>query len=144
MREIAKARPTDRAALFRETSNAMGGVLPIIVEKDFWVCWALDHLFSEFPHRLIFKGGTSLSKVFGLIERFSEDIDLAFDRRELGFVDDRDPEQADISATQRRNRFTQEPGRDQPVLVERSRPIEQDQIEIARQGPVLEAVVEQD
>lgn len=82
----------------------MGGVLPVIVEKDFWVCWALDHLFADFPHRLIFKGGTSLSKVFGLIERFSEDIDLAFDRRELGFVDDRDPEKPDLSATQRRRR----------------------------------------
>ncbi|MDA3814346.1 MAG: nucleotidyl transferase AbiEii/AbiGii toxin family protein [Candidatus Cloacimonetes bacterium] len=49
-----------------------------IVEKDFWVVWTLDKLFSEekLSKILMFKGGTSLSKIFGLIERFSEDIDL--------------------------------------------------------------------
>ena len=73
MRDIAKARAADRAALFRETSAAMGGVLPVIIEKDFWVCWALDHLFSDFPHRLIFKGGTSLSKAFGLMSHLARD-----------------------------------------------------------------------
>lgn len=51
---------------------------PVIVEKDFWVSWLLGLLFAEpglAPH-LVFKGGTSLSKVFGVIDRFSEDIDL--------------------------------------------------------------------
>jgi hypothetical protein len=54
---------------------------PAIVEKDFWVTWTLDKLFShaELSRILMFKGGTSLSKVFGLIERFSEDIDLILD-----------------------------------------------------------------
>ena len=48
------------------------------MEKDFWVCWLLGILFeSEFAGNLVFKGGTSLSKVFGVIERFSEDIDLS-------------------------------------------------------------------
>ncbi len=48
-----------------------------IVEKDFWVCWVLKNLFeSPLKEKLIFKGGTSLSKVYGIIERFSEDIDL--------------------------------------------------------------------
>jgi Nucleotidyl transferase AbiEii toxin, Type IV TA system len=50
----------------------------IILEKDFWVSWLLGLLFSlpkTAPH-LVFKGGTSLSKVFGVIDRFSEDIDL--------------------------------------------------------------------
>jgi hypothetical protein len=47
------------------------------IEKDFWVCWTLDALFNELDAggpRLLFKGGTSLSKGYGLIERFSEDI----------------------------------------------------------------------
>ncbi|MBS0656380.1 MAG: nucleotidyl transferase AbiEii/AbiGii toxin family protein [Verrucomicrobia bacterium] len=48
------------------------------MEKDFWVCWLLSILFeSEFAESLVFKGGTSLSKVFGVIDRFSEDIDLS-------------------------------------------------------------------
>ena len=49
------------------------------IEKDFWVCWVLDVLFNgmgEGHPRLLFKGGTSLSKSFGLIDRFSEDIDI--------------------------------------------------------------------
>ena len=53
-------------------------VSPIVFEKDFWVCWLLAVLFrSEFADHLVFKGGTSLSKVFRAIERFSEDIDLS-------------------------------------------------------------------
>ena len=51
----------------------------MIIEKDFWVCWLLGMLFSQptlAPH-LVFKGGTSLSKVFGAIDRFSEDVDLS-------------------------------------------------------------------
>jgi predicted nucleotidyltransferase component of viral defense system len=51
---------------------------PAVVEKDFWVTWVLDRLFQqpELARLLMFKGGTSLSKVYRLIERFSEDIDL--------------------------------------------------------------------
>lgn len=60
---------------------------PAIVEKDFWVCWTLRYLFNEsrFRSHFAFKGGTSLSKGFGLIERFSEDIDLILDWRMLGY-----------------------------------------------------------
>lgn len=57
------------------------------VEKDFWVCWTLDALFHRLPAggpRLLFKGGTSLSKAFGLISRFSEDIDVTVFRGDLG------------------------------------------------------------
>lgn len=57
------------------------------VEKDFWVCWTLDALFNRLPAggpRLLFKGGTSLSKAFGLISRFSEDIDVTVFRDDLG------------------------------------------------------------
>jgi hypothetical protein len=57
------------------------------VEKDFWVCWTLDALFNgtdgDAP-RLLFKGGTSLSKAYGLISRFSEDIDITIFRDDLG------------------------------------------------------------
>jgi len=57
------------------------------IEKDFWVCWTLDALFHGLPDagpRLLFKGGTSLSKGFGLISRFSEDIDVTVFRDDLG------------------------------------------------------------
>jgi hypothetical protein len=57
------------------------------VEKDFWVCWTLDALFNGLEPggpRLLFKGGTSLSKGFGLISRFSEDIDITVFREDLG------------------------------------------------------------
>jgi predicted nucleotidyltransferase component of viral defense system len=54
------------------------GILPAVVEKDVWVCSTLDALFSIPDRRpMVFKGGTSLSKVFNLIERFSEDIDIS-------------------------------------------------------------------
>ena len=49
-----------------------------IIEKDFWVCWLLEKLF-ELPLKMAFKGGTSLSKVFNLIKRFSEDVDITID-----------------------------------------------------------------
>jgi Nucleotidyl transferase AbiEii toxin, Type IV TA system len=55
-----------------------------LLEKDIWVVWAIDGLFSsEFGKRLVFKGGTSLSKAYGVIGRFSEDIDVTYDVREL-------------------------------------------------------------
>ncbi len=78
------------------------GLLPLLIEKDFWVCWTLARLFAlpEFRGHLLFKGGTSLSKVYGLIQRFSEDIDLSLSRSAIG-VDLADPEQA-ASNTQRK------------------------------------------
>lgn len=63
------------------------GINRAIVEKDFWVCITLDYLFhySKWKNALAFKGGTCLSKVYHLIERFSEDIDLILDWRVLGY-----------------------------------------------------------
>ena len=63
-----------------ETSARMG-TTAAIVEKDFWVCWVLEKIFTSenLKHKLLFKGGTSLSKVYNVIERFSEDIDLILD-----------------------------------------------------------------
>lgn len=53
-------------------------------EKDVWVVWALSTLFgSDLGHHLVFKGGTSLSKAYGVIRRFSEDVDLTFDIRAI-------------------------------------------------------------
>ena len=62
---------------------------PQAVEKDLWVTTILQIVFSlPFADSLVFKGGTSLSKVFGKIERFSEDIDLAIDRTYFGLEED--------------------------------------------------------
>ena len=62
---------------------------PQAVEKDLWVTTILQIVFSlPFADSLVFKGGTSLSKVFGKIERFSEDIDLAIDRTYFGLEGD--------------------------------------------------------
>lgn len=74
---VAKMSGSDRNDLFSETA-ARKGMTPAVVEKDFWVTWTLGKIFSnsELNSILKFKGGTSLSKVYGLIERFSEDIDL--------------------------------------------------------------------
>lgn len=70
--------PPDERRLYVEQAAIRRNVSPVILEKDFWVCWMLGVLFqSEFAESLVFKGGTSLSKVFGIIQRFSEDIDLS-------------------------------------------------------------------
>jgi len=90
--QVAKYSSNDRAALFGETAARMGFASPVIPEKDFWVCFILRRLFTlEFKPSILFKGGTSLSKAFELIERFSEDIDLTLNRFDLGFGGKRDP-----------------------------------------------------
>ena len=84
-RQVIAASPGDRLDLFLTTANRLG--TPVgNVEKDFWVCWTLNALYHERPAggpRLLFKGGTSLSKAYGLIERFSEDIDVTVFRDDL-------------------------------------------------------------
>lgn len=77
MDKIAVLPRKDREDIFRETA-AHYGMSASVAEKDFWVCWTLRRLFScpEIAPHIIFKGGTCLAKVFKLIERFSEDIDL--------------------------------------------------------------------
>lgn len=86
MKEVAKLPANDRRALFTNTANQTGLTVAII-EKDFWVCWVLDYLFNrnKWKSQLAFKGGTSLSKAYQLIERFSEDVDLILDWRTLGY-----------------------------------------------------------
>jgi len=86
MYSIARLRVKDRKALIGNTA-AIAGLHAAIVEKDFWVCIMLDYLFHKSPWycHLAFKGGTSLSKAYQVIERFSEDIDLILDWRLLGY-----------------------------------------------------------
>lgn len=84
--EIICASPENRRDLFLRSSQRLGATLQNI-EKDFWVCWTLDVLFNGLPSetpRLLFKGGTSLSKAYALISRFSEDIDITVFRGDLG------------------------------------------------------------
>lgn len=84
MNKVAHLPDKDRSELFSEAA-AKKSTKPAIIEKDFWVTWVLDCLFQEpeLSKLLMFKGGTSLSKVYQLIERFSEDIDLVLDWRGL-------------------------------------------------------------
>jgi hypothetical protein len=85
MHELLKLTPQDRRFLFQITAKSMA-VDPLVIEKDFWVVVVLQALFqNEAPASFVFKGGTSLSKAFSLIERFSEDIDITIDRKSLGF-----------------------------------------------------------
>lgn len=76
---------SDERRLYIEQAAIQRNVSPVVMEKDFFVCWLLRILFeSEFANSLVFKGGTSLSKVFGVINRFSEDIDLSLSPTFLG------------------------------------------------------------
>jgi len=83
---VLAASERERRDLFLATANRLG-TAEQNVEKDFWVCWTLDALFNDLAAggpRLLFKGGTSLSKGYGLIERFSEDIDITVFRDDIG------------------------------------------------------------
>ena len=86
------ALPEERRRLICEQAGAQTGLFDSSVEKDFWVCWTLEKLFNlpEIGSMLTFKGGTSLSKGWKLIERFSEDIDIVIDRSALGFAGSQD------------------------------------------------------
>ena len=94
MRKIAVIESKEREALFRNTAAKMG-ISEAVIEKDFWVCYMLDYLFHRcaWKDNLAFKGGTSLSKAYNLIKRFSEDIDLILDWRVLGYEIDEPWEQ---------------------------------------------------
>ena len=80
MDHVASLNKSQLRELFNETAIKKQ-VTPVIAEKDFWVTWVLSKIFADdyLSKILMFKGGTSLSKVFKIIERFSEDIDLILD-----------------------------------------------------------------
>ena len=106
MDKFALLPAADRAAVLQEAAARLGIDSPAIIEKDFWVCWMLGQIFTadSLPGTL-FKGGTSLSKVYGIITRFSEDVDIVLDRHTLGFEGDSDqstlPAQTDATAALR-------------------------------------------
>lgn len=72
--------PTEEQKTVIRIAEDKLGLPSNVIEKDLWVCWLLEQLF-DLPLKMAFKGGTSLSKVFGLINRFSEDVDVTFDYR---------------------------------------------------------------
>lgn len=87
MQNIFEVAITDLGDLFTQTALKMGMGLPSIIEKDYWLVKILQLLFSDenFSKNHVFKGGTSLSKCYGLIRRFSEDVDITISREHLGF-----------------------------------------------------------
>lgn len=101
MKELMSAPRNSRAQLFQEATDRSPNIHnPIIIEKDFWVCWTLDQIFSNAflsPH-ITFKGGTSLSKCYNIIDRFSEDIDLTLAKPYIGITSDNDPINASTSS----------------------------------------------
>lgn len=102
MDSVANLPANQRRELFEQTA-AQRGFHPAIAEKDFWVCWVLMKLFDskELSRQIVFKGGTSLSKVHRLVDRFSEDIDLVLNWEVLGFgKEGRDPWEELPSTTQ--------------------------------------------
>jgi hypothetical protein len=106
MLKLAGAPAQERQNIFSDIATKLG-INPTIIEKDFWVCLVLKILFVDSPikEHLVFKGGTSLSKVFKLVERFSEDIDLVLDWKVLGA--DQDLEQ-EIGSKNKQDRFNKE------------------------------------
>jgi GNAT superfamily N-acetyltransferase len=95
MNEIYLLSKDERELFFRAATDIKN--MPFeIIEKDYWVVWVLERLFSleKLKPHLTFKGGTSLSKIYGLIDRFSEDIDLSIEREFFGFGAPHDPENA--------------------------------------------------
>lgn len=89
MLDFAVSNKADRYPIFSAVSTQLG-FSQAIIEKDFWVCLVLDRMFHGSPFRngIAFKGGTSLSKCWNTIQRFSEDIDIILDWGILGYEDE--------------------------------------------------------
>lgn len=147
MDKIASLSPDKRIDLFRQTSGEMN-LHPSIVEKDFRVCWALKHIFEhpDLGKEMIFKGGTTLSKVYGVIRRFSEDIDVSISRRLLGFEGERDPAHSGLSGNQRQ-RLLDEMGETCSGYVRNTLKTKLEQnlaLIIGKSGGIWELTIEQD
>ncbi len=83
MAEFFQLSAAERLEALNMVANTFG-IPPHLLEKDIWVVWALQHLFTgPYAQHLVFKGGTSLSKAYGVIRRFSEDVDLTYDIRAI-------------------------------------------------------------
>lgn len=120
----------ERNLYCRQAAERMEAPLPAaVIEKDFWVCWTL-HLLNEIPElkgNITFKGGTSLSKAWGLIERFSEDIDIAINRKVFGQQPPHGAEDA-ASNRQRKTRLVELEDKSASFIMEVLLPILQDKI----------------
>ncbi len=92
MDRFAVLPASEKIPYFDTMANKLG-IFPELVEKDFWVCWTLKQLFSlkDIGAHITFKGGTSLSKCYNAIERFSEDVDIAIERKYLEHGKDIEP-----------------------------------------------------
>ncbi len=125
MDSVARLSSAERKDIFSETA-ANRGMTTAVVEKDFWVTWTLGKIFSNSDLNSVvkFKGGTSLSKIYGLIERFSEDIDLILNWEVLT---ENDP-QKDRSKKQQKRLIEEirEAGRD--YIAEKILPVISDEI----------------
>lgn len=78
---------TDERELFFRTAAEIMRIPFTIIEKDYWVVWMLERLFSleRLKSHLTFKGGTTLSKIYRVIDHFSEDIDLSIEKEFFGY-----------------------------------------------------------
>lgn len=86
MEKFAKKKKTEVLELYNIAAGNLG-LNNAIIEKDFWVCYLLDILFNKTPFKndIAFKGGTSISKSYNLIKRFSEDIDIILNWEKIGY-----------------------------------------------------------
>ena len=96
----------DKKEAFEETGIRQA-IPSVIVEKDFWVCWTLQRIFenTQLAPYITFKGGTSLSKAYRLIDRFSEDIDLTISRDAPHLSDTPDPMEQGITGKEHQRRI---------------------------------------
>lgn len=123
------AMTQERQRLLCEQVAGRTGLFDSSVEKDFWVAWTLRELFAlpEWGTYLTFKGGTSLSKGWKLLERFSEDIDIVIDRAPLGFEGADAPDRAP-SNKQKRKRLEALKAASQRCVREHIHPLLQDAV----------------
>lgn len=105
MDEFARRETPDRRAFIAEAASRRD-LTSTIVEKDFWVCWTLRRLMNceELTGHLMFKGGTSLSKAYNIIHRFSEDIDLVISKGAPRICEVDSPMEEGISGNERKRR----------------------------------------
>lgn len=105
MDEFARREAADRRVFIKEAASRRD-LTPTITEKDFWVCWTLRRLMNceELTGLLMFKGGTSLSKAYDIIHRFSEDIDLVISKGAPRISEVHSPMEEGISGKERQRR----------------------------------------
>lgn len=144
MDKVARLPAQDRRDIFSEAAVRLG-IRSTIIEKDFWVCVTLKLLFekSRFAEYLVFKGGTSLSKAHGLIERFSEDIDLVLDWTLIGFGEGARNPMQDFASKGKQDQFNKEINRLAAIYITETLCPELDEL-LRREDCGLSAAVDPD